>query len=295
MTFCSKPTIPLNIEDKQIILNKIKKMVNFKKPKVFNFSRYNVNDLNRNPYLLTFQTNGTPFYLYLTTLNGMKFSLFVNYQNPYNIELINVKLRFNEELYNDTIIDGELMMNDKGNWIYMLNNILYNKSNYIGNKYLGFRISVLSDILRNAYKFDDFLNPCHLQLRSYFLFNHLELLSTTQNNNLLLVPEYSNKPILAFNIKNLDKNERMIKNLALNKNNLETKKFYVIATDVPDVFKLYNTEQDNPETFQGIGCISTRGQSFYMKKLFDEKDQNQKGLWINFNYNKHLKGWEPII
>ena len=295
MLFCSKPIIPLNIEDKQFILNKIKKMVNLRKPQVFNFSRYNVADLNRNHYLLTFKTHGTPYYLFLTTLNGKYLSLFINYQNPYNIEITNVKLRFNQELYNDTIIDGELLLNDKNNWIYMVNNILYHKSNYIGNKYLGYRISMLSDILRNQYKFDDFLNPCHLQLRSYFLFNHLELLSTTQNSDLLIVPEYSNKPILSFNIKNLHKNEKIIKNLGLNNDNSTNKKFFVIPTSVPDVFELYNKEIQDNTNFQGIACMATQGQSFYMKKLFDEKNTDQKGIWINFKYNNHLNGWEPII
>ena len=287
----------MNIEDKNIILNKLKNMVYFKKPRIYKFSRYNINDLSKNQYLLTFKTNGNPFYLFLTSVNDKNYSLFIDYSNPNNIIIYNVKLRFNCELYYDTIIDGELLLNEKNNWIFMLNNILYIKGEYIGNKLLGYRISILSDILRNQYKFDDFLNHCHLQLRSYFLYNHLELLSTTQNSNLLLVPEYSNKPILHFIIKNLHKNEKIINNLSLNMDKIKEKKYYVIQTNTPDVFELYNEEvEDNKDKyFKGIACLSTKNQSFYMKKLFDEIKQNQKGIWINFIYNKLLKGWEPKI
>lgn len=299
MSFCNRPTIHMNIEDNDFILNKLGKMVNFRQPKIHTFSRYNINDLKNFHYLLTFKTNGSPCYLFLTIINGKKYSLFIDYKNPYKIQIYNVKLRFNDELYNDTIIDGELLINDKNNWIFMLNNILYYKNEYIGNKLLGYRISILSDIIRNQYKFDDFLNPCHLQLRSYFLFNHLELLSTTQNNKLLLIPEYSNKPTLSFNIANLHKNEKIIKNLSLNTDNINVKKFYVIQTETPDVFELYREEFEDDNTkqnfFNGIACLSKMSHSFYIKKLFDEIQSHQKGIWIKFIYNNDLNGWEPLI
>lgn len=305
MKFCLRSTVPMNIEDKKYVLNKIKRMVDIKKPKIYNFSRYNMNDLEKSHYLMTFKTSGSKFYLFLTTFNGFKYSLFIQYDNPMQLKIYNVKLRFDNELYNDTIIDGELLLNEKQNWIYMCNNILYLKGKYIGNKYLGFRIQVLSDILRNKYKYDDFLNNCHLQLRSYFLFNHLEMLTHTHNNELLLIPEIPNKPILSFQITNLTKNERLISLLSKNENNEKTKQFFVYKTEIPDVFELYiknylelvknieDIDKLKEKYFQGIACISTKSQSFYMKKLFDETDE--KGIWIDFIYNDLLKGWEPKI
>ena len=292
----------MNAEDKFLIFNKLKSMIYFNKPRIYNFSKYNNNnDLNKNHYLLSFKTNGAHFLLFLTTIRGKKYSLFIHYDNPNDLQIYNVKLRFDNDLYNDTIIEGELLLNDKMNWIFMLNNISYLKGEKINNYFLGQKITILSDILRKQYKFDDYLNHCHLQLRSYFLFNHLEMLSNTHNNEILMFPERSNRPILAFNIKNLHQNEKIITNLSLNPSNEKYKKFFVLKTDVPDVFEIYDDEWQNNDKklkeklFHGIVCLSTMGQSYYMKKLFDEIKNNQKGIWINFVYNKHLKGWEPII
>ena len=297
MKFCCRSTIPMNVDDIKFIVNKLKRMVDTRKSRVYTFSKYNIHDLERNQYLLTFKTTGSRFFLILTTIMGKKFSLFVQCDNPYNLKVFNVKLRFNTELYSDTIIDGELLLNDKENWIFMCNNILYNKGIFVGNKMLGYRISIMADILRNQYKYDDFLNNCHLQLRSYFLYNHLEMLTNTHNNELLLVPERPDKPILSFVIKNLAKNEKIITQLSSNLENILEKDFYVEKTKVPDVFELYNENYiknkiKKEQSFRGIACISRKSHSFYMKKIFDK---NENGVWIKFKYNTELKGWEPKI
>ena len=310
--FCNNLDIPMNPQNKKLVLEKLKNMVNVRKPKIYNFDfserSRDIYELKKKHYLLTFETNGAFFFLFLTTIEGKKYSLFIHYDNPYYMKIYNVKLRFNIDLYNDTIIDGEILKNNQDSWVFMLNNILYYKGEFVGNKYLGERISLLSEILRNNYKFDDFLNPCHLQLRSYFLFNHLEMLSYTHNNKLLMVPEYPKNRIYCFSIKNLTDNEKLITLLSLNPDNLPFKKFFVEKTEVSDVFKLYdseyyklienmdkNSESIEQKSFQGIACISTMSQSFYMKKLFDEMDSNQKGIWIKFKYNNHLEGWEPYL
>lgn len=295
MDFCKRSTIPMNVEDIKNILNKINKMTNVRSQNIEEFSGYNIADLDRNHYLLTFKTHGSKFFLFLTTIRGKKYSLFISYDNPRNMKVFNVKLRFDYSLYNDTLIDGELLINNKQNWIFMLNNILYLKGEFINNLLLGRRIGIMSDILRRQYKFDDFLNNCHLQLRSYFLFNHLEMLSNTHNNELLVIPERPNKKTYSFTIKDLSQNQKIITNLSTNYDNKKTNKFFVKRTEMPDVFELYEDEEMIETKFRGIACMSGKSHSFYMKKLFDELNEDQKGIYINFLYNEHLKGWEPKL
>ena len=297
MDFCKQMTIPMNIVDSEFIYNKINKMVNMEPQQIYKFNgRDNINDLESNNYLLTFKTGGSKFFLFLTTIRGKKYSLFIGYDNPRDLKIYNVKLRFNRSLYNDTIFEGEILLNDKNNYIFMMNNILYIRNNYIGNKFLGERISIISDILRKQYKFDDFLNCCHLQMRSYFLINHLEMMSNTHNNELLLIPERVNGYTFSLTIKNLSDNQKIITNLSENIDKKEKEKFYVKRTEMPDVFELYNNLNiTKEENFRGIACIPTKSHSFYMKKLFDEQEDDQKILLLNFNYNKYLKGWEPQV
>ena len=294
MTFCNKVTIPMNVEDMTYILNTIRNKVDLRIPKIYDFNGSgNLRDLENNHYLLTFKTHGIRTLLFLTTIKGKKYSIFIVCNKK--LELYNVKLRFNRELYNDTILDGEILMNTKQNWIFMINDIIYNKNNFVGNILLGERIGLISDILRKQYKFDDYLNCCHLQMRSYFLFNHLEMMSDTHNNQLLIIPERSNKSTLSLTIRNLSDNEKIITNLSTNDGESENDKFFVKGTDMPDVFELYMNEVLDKNNFRGILCIATKQQSYYMKKLFDELKENQKGIYVNCLYNSYLKAWEPIL
>lgn len=284
----------MNTQDSKYILDKIYDMVDMRPRKVYEFNgKGNLRDLESNHYLLTFKTGGAKFLLFLTTVNGMKYSLFIHYDDAKNLKVYNVKLRFSQNLYNDTVFDGEILLNDKNNYIFMINDILYTRGKYVGNKLLGERIGIISDILRKHYKFDDFLNCCHLQMRSYFLLNHLEMMSDTHNNELLLVPERSNSYTFSIVIKNLSDNKKIITNLSKNSDKKNVNKFYVKRTDMPDVFELYSSEVIKIENFCGIVCIPTKSHSFYMKKLFDEQEDDQKVLLLNFVYNKFLKGWEP--
>ena len=98
--FCLKPTIQMNIEDQQFILNMLKEKVDIQNKKIYTFSHYNVKDLEQNHYLLSFKTNGSKFFLILTTIKGIKYSVFVQYDNPHNLKIFNVKLRFDKNLYN---------------------------------------------------------------------------------------------------------------------------------------------------------------------------------------------------
>ena len=296
MNFCNFNTIPMNIVDMKHIYNKMYNMVDMKLPQIYKFNgNGNLQDLESNNYLLTFKTSGAKFFLLLTTINGKKYSLFICYDNPKDLKIYNVKLRFSRDLYNDTIFEGEILLNNKNNYIFMINNILYNKGYYIGNKLLGERIGIISDILRKHYKFDDFLNCCHLQMRSYFLINHLEMMSDSHNNELLLIPERINGYTFSLTIKNLSDNQKIITNLSENVAKKDVNKFYVKRTEMPDVFELYESNNLTQDNFRGIACIPTKSYSFYMKKLFDEQEDDQKVLLLNFVYNNYLKGWEPKV
>lgn len=286
----------MNVEDINYILNKVRDKVDLRSQRIYNFNEHgNIRDLEHNQYLLTFKTEGARTLLFLTTIKGKKYSIFIVCNNTQKLQIYNVKLRFNRILYNDTILDGEILMNDKENWIFMINDIIYNQNHFTGDLLLGERIGIISDILRKQYKFDDYLNCCHLQMRSYFLFNHLEMMSDTHNNQLLVVPERPNQRTFGITISNLSDNGKIITNLSTNSGKSNKATFFIKGTDMPDVFELYKNEVLDQNNFMGILCMATKKQSYYMKKLFDELQENQKGIYVNCLYNSYLKAWEPIL
>ena len=56
-------------------------------------------------------------------------------------------------------------------------------------KPLSQRLNLVYDILKNFYKWDEYMNVCQIKIRSYFLYEHLEKVT---NQNVYFYPEKGN-------------------------------------------------------------------------------------------------------
>jgi len=56
----------------------------------------------------------------------------------------------------------------------------------------------MAGLLKNEYEFDDYMNVCHLQIKGFLLFNHLQFIK--KDCKLLFVPEYFNDKIYSCDI-----------------------------------------------------------------------------------------------
>ena len=230
-------------------------------------------------YLITInKKNKFPFTLFLTKIQNKNYSIFI-YNNKGQLHFYSVKFRFADELYNGTLFTGELVKNKKGCWIYYLNDLVYYKNEYYMNDKLSNKIKLLAEIMKSEYEFDEFMNVCHIQIQSYFLFNHLRFIKN--DCKITFVAEYFEESNYSYNIV-LPK-----KQVITTKNNDE-KKFKIQKTDMIDVYELYELETNK---FDSIACVNKQKTSRYLREQFKDKDS----FIANTKYSEYFKSWTPIF
>lgn len=222
------------------------------------------------PHLVTLETNGIPFSLFLITIKGKKYCIM--HDEKLN-QSISVKFRFSPELYKGTVFRGDLRKNEHGQWFYYIHDISY----YLGDicmKPLSQRLILIYDILKNQYKWDEYMNVCQIKIRSYFLYEHIE--KVTDDQIIYFYPENGNKVY------------KWIKN-STNKTKQNKKNNIILAelhkTDKPDVYQVYYEDE-----CLGNALIRSLKLSKDLFHLFKDKEKYN----VECKFNDKFQKWEPI-
>ncbi len=223
----------------------------------------------KEPHLVTLETNGIPFTLFLISIQGKKYCIFYDEKNKI---FLSVKFRFSSELYKGTIFKGDIRKNENNLWFFYIHDITYYQGE-ICMKQLSDRISLIYDILKNQYKWDEYMNVCQIKIRSYFLYEHLEKVN---NDIVYFYPDKGNKVYKwvqnskTAKIKNMN-NEIILAELH--------------KTDKPDVYQIYYDSE-----YLGIALIRTLKLSRDLFKLFKNKEKYN----VECKFNEKFEKWEPI-
>ena len=304
LKFCFKKAYKLHNNILTELLNQLK----FKYRYHFNVKKNyetlnesNVDILNKQPHLVTFDINSHPFLLFLTTVKNRKYCLFIENKGNLNLKIYSVKFRFSNELYNGTIFEGELTLNNKQCWIYFINNIYCMNGNVLNCMPLSKRLSTISDIIKKKYKYDEYMNVCHIQIKSYFLYHHLEMLKELKeikNKKILFIPENDDEKSYVFHLNNNYRNNTYVMN-NVKKNvstaiSTDTKEsiFQIVETDLTEVYKLW-TYNECQKRYKGIACISGLHVSKFVRNLF-EQVTNNKNVYVYCKYSDQFKSWIPV-
>jgi hypothetical protein len=222
------------------------------------------------PHLVSLETTGLPFSLYLITNKGKKYCIMHDEKlNQY----INTKFRFSSHLYKGTVFRGDLRKNANNQWFYYIHDISY-YNGAICMKPLSERLLYIYDILKNNYKWDEYMNICQIKIRSYFLYEHLE--------------KIENDTIIYFFPENGNKVYKWSKNYN-NKKHIHQKEKTILAilhkTDKPDVYQIF---YDNE--FLGNALVRTLKLSKELNNLF----KNHETCSIECKFNERFQKWEPF-
>lgn len=226
-------------------------------------------DVLEEPHLVTLETNGIPFTLYLITIKGKKYCIMYDEKLK---QSITVKFRFNAELYKGTVMKGDLRKNNNNQWFLYIHDITYYQGE-ICMKPFSQRLTLIYDILKNQYKWDEYMNICQIKIRSYFLYEHLEKVN---NEVVYFYPEKGNKVykwIQNSNIKTIQKNKESTIIAELHK------------TDKPDVYDIYYEDE-----CLGIALIRSLKLSKDLFHLFKNKEKYN----VECKFNEKFQKWEPI-
>ena len=276
INFCKKKCASISDELKNYVHHQLTQQYYFEhKPTM---PMKTANDLPNPAYLITInKKNKFNFLLFLTRFQNKNYSIFV-YNHKGQLHYYSVKFGFNQELYNGTLFRGELVKNQKDCWIYYLTDLVYYKGQYKYESKLSQKLKMMAGLLKNEYEYDDYMNVCHIQIKGYFTFNHLQFIK--KDCQLLFVPEYFNDHIYSCDII-------LPKKVEIKIENNQEQDFIIRKTDTHDVYDLYNIKT---KTFDSIACVNKSSTSMFLKERFE----NVNEFVVKTKYSVYFKSWIPL-
>ena len=157
-------------------------------------------------HILACYTNGNPYMLYLTKIDGINCCIFIDkkLKDGYTYPKMHcVKYRFSNKLFEeDTIFTGELVRDNERRWIFLIDNILLYKGMSTVDKNIISRFELIYNIMNNEYTLDKYLEICPLQIKKLFLYKDIKKFITEYIPNL----SYVCKGIILYTLNNKHSN-----------------------------------------------------------------------------------------
>jgi hypothetical protein len=245
--------------------------------------------LKGNHYPIMIELNSYRILILLTTYKFKKYCILIDQNIPNKIKMILVKIRFSEKLYNNTLLEGEIVLNRFNKWEILLYDIRLFK-NEILNINFDEKMTIIENILKNDYVSDNFMQICPIKKKETYKFKDLiNLINNKLFNYKYLVIGLSF--ITKDNYLLLNLHNKVYQNDAENNNEntilKNNKQFEIKKSNLPDIYELYNDE-----TKIGIASIPTISISNMCNKVFSE-NKNRR-IFFNCKYNSIFDKWEPL-
>jgi hypothetical protein len=125
--------------------------------------------INGNPFLAALRSNGNPYYLYLTRLDFVETCIFIDkkiQQGYFLPRMIIVKLWFDAHLFDDTLLEGEMVKRRDGTWLFLVGDILVDCGVALTNHNLVRRLNRLYALLARHWKRSS-MDICDIQVKKY--------------------------------------------------------------------------------------------------------------------------------
>lgn len=176
ISFCDR--VGFNVksdEHKKKILEGLDSWLNFRviQRHYQKFDPSNVQLLQQRPHMVSVRSNGNPYLLLLTKYNFVNQCIFIDkkiQQGYYYPRMILSKFWFDDSLYNNTLLDGEMVRVGHQKWMFLINDIIAENGVQLETINLQRRISRVHEILNKRFMPDP-LNPCIMQVKKYFKYD----------------------------------------------------------------------------------------------------------------------------
>lgn len=178
ISFCDKVGYNIKSDEyKKKILDDLQSYFGFKvvQKHFEKYSDHSLSTLSKNPHLLAVRTNGNPYLLYLTKYNFANQCIFIDKKIQHGYfypRMIIAKLWFDDTLFQDTLLDGEMVKTKSGDWEFIISDIISDRRQDMHKVNIVKRISMVYNILANKYREDD-VSCCKLRVKKYFTYEEL--------------------------------------------------------------------------------------------------------------------------
>ena len=90
-------------------------------------NKKNLRYIENKPFVLSVKSLGSLYYLYLTKIEGKNYCIYINRRLKEGHKfplMVSALYRFDDEIYSNTLFDGELLRDNDGNWLFIINNLV---------------------------------------------------------------------------------------------------------------------------------------------------------------------------
>ena len=311
LSFCGEEVKNIvNSEAKQYIIDILAKYdVKINNKRAYILNNKSVYFLEKTQHIISIKSTGTNYYLFFTNINNTNYCFYIDrkIKQGYTLpRIISVKYRFDDIIFQDTLIDGELIKNDENYWMFLINDMLIYKGNKLECNIVN-RFNKIYEMLKTHYIIDKNIDICPIIVKKLFLYNKYDYLITqfipslpyktkglyfntlnTKHANQLYIFNNENKRenVIPYNNKKTDK---------IDKETLRNDKskmiFKVVKTNQTEIYDLYcKLNNENTLIKYNVACIPNLKASKFIKKLLSTNLQ----AYVFCNFNQKFKKWEPI-
>ncbi len=289
---------------------------------------HNIKHLKHNPHLLCLRFNGNPYFIYFTLHNDIPIIYLIDkkihpgYQKP---RILLLRGLFEEKLFKNTLIDGEMVKCNDGKWIFLINDIIVYEGKHLKNIIFPERLKILYNLLKTQHTPDKIIDVCDFKIKTFYypfkesieaLTDISKKLNYTSRGIYLWSYDLKYKPKLYnFNEDNIISVVRKVKDetefQVLKKpvdntineeipkisldiiNDNETRIMWITQTDYPDVYNLYDQENLLISKKIGIALIPNILTSKMIRLSFKNKNSVTL-LKVKCLYNNTFNKWYPV-
>lgn len=300
ISFCGKRA--LNIipsEIKQEVMDSIQSYgikINQRYANLLQFQ--SLNHLAKQPHLISIKTAGTNYFLYLTQLNGVPSCLFIDrkIKSGYSLpRVLLVHMKFSDELFEDTLLDGELVKDADHNWMFLLHDLLVYKGKKIEKDVIT-KYNTMYSMLKNEFQPDPLMDNCPLFVKKLFTYTDAQKMITQFIPRLTypirglyfntLFPKHHNYLFLYPSKDTMHggiSKEKVVKQKEEPKQEKMENVFLVSKTDTSDVYQLSKDGES-----MGEAHIPNLKTSKQVRRALEDKEEVYFQCIKNENFNK----WE---
>lgn len=305
ISFCDKIALNIKAEEfKEKILYDLETKYNIKiLNKHFEIFRNEVSlpKLTKCPYMFCLKSNGNPYFMFLTRINNVNTCIMIDkkiQQGYFLPRMIIVHMMFGDELFKDTLFDGEMIRDMDGEWVYLLNDIYVNKGNHLVDTNIVKRHNIMYSLLEKEYRQHNDL--FYIQVKRIFPLNELKNVVNGFKNELkytsrgvMFKPMFIKFKDILYNfddslVKQNKKNKIGTTNEFIETQNLDKQVFMIKNTHTPDIYQLYQNNK-----FIGNACVNTLSVSKFCLGIFKDTSLNDT-FKVECTYNTKFNKWTPI-
>lgn len=319
LSFCGEVAHNVvNKEAKDLILNRLKDKYNIsiQDKRAYILNNKSVYFLEKTQHIISIKSSGTNYFMFFTNLNNVNYCFFIDrkikqgYTYP---RIISVKYRFDDSVFNDTLLDCEVIKNDDNNWMTLISDMILYEGTKLECNIIN-RFNKIYDMLTNKYTIDRDMDISPLIVKKLFLYDKYDFLITQFIPSLpyktkglyfnSLNTKHANQLFL-FNNDNRNKvrqDKKPSNKIDINhdtntnqntseENNLKT--FRLNKSDKPDIYNIHcKSSDENGTNHVGVACIPNIRTSKLVNKLF--KDCGGEFIYVNCKFNSKFNKWEPV-